>query len=149
MEQWNSAPENSSYYNQPTHKPYGQTFGTASTICGALALVTTYIPFVAIPVGSLGLLFGALSYRKVTPAVASDGTLIKKKKRIPFGLVLSAAGVIISLIATVYALMALPQLLQDPAFMEQMDATMQQMYGMDFQEVIDSLKSSFSNGGAL
>ena len=41
QDRWNSNASNSSYYNQPTHRPYGQTFSIASAICGLLAMTTS------------------------------------------------------------------------------------------------------------
>ena len=61
-DRWDSNASNSSYYNQPTHKPYGQAFITASLVCGFLSMtLSCAIPFV---VSALGILFALLTYRK-------------------------------------------------------------------------------------
>lgn len=140
---WNTSPNDSSYYNQPTHKPYGQSFATASNVCGILSLATCQIPFLAIPLGALGLFFASFVYRKHKPEVASDGSLIKKKSKMPMGFVLSLAGLVISCIMTVYVIVNLPELvqevMQDEALMQQLDAMTQSLYGMDFSEFWNEL----------
>ena len=63
-DKWNSNASNSSYYNQPVHRPYGQIFSIASAVCGLLSLMTCCTIVLSLPLGALGLLFAVLAYRK-------------------------------------------------------------------------------------
>ena len=51
-DRWNSSASNSSYYNQPTHRPYGQTFSIASAICGLLSMTTSCTIILSLPLGA-------------------------------------------------------------------------------------------------
>ena len=145
-DRWNASPNDSSYHNQPTHKPYGQSFTTASNICGVLSLATCQIPFLAIPLAAMGLFFASLVYRKHKPVVASDGSLIRKKGRRPMGFLLSLTALIISCAITVYVIVNLPELIQevmqDEALMQQLDALTQSLYDMDFAEMWNQLQGT-------
>ena len=63
QDRWNSNASNSSYYNQPTHRPYGQSFSIASAVCGLLSMTTSCTIVLSLPLGALGILFAVLAYR--------------------------------------------------------------------------------------
>ena len=54
-DRWNSNASNSSYYNQPTHRPYNQGFAIASLVLGLLS-VTLGCCGLSIPLGAMGIL---------------------------------------------------------------------------------------------
>lgn len=123
-DRWNSSASDSSYYNQPTHRPYGQGFIIASVICGALSVTACCTGILSLPLGALGILFALLTYRRGKKMNATAAT----------GIVLSAMGIITGISMTAYSLYTLPEMMQDPVFRYQIDAISEQMYGMDFAE---------------
>ncbi len=125
-DRWNSNASNSSYYNQPTHKPYDQAFSIASLVLGLLSL-TLGCCGISIPLGSLGILFAMLSYRKGKPMNSNSR----------FGLYTSVFGCVYGIVMIVYTLFVqLPVMLQDPAYVNQMNQLYQMLFGMDFEEFI-------------
>ena len=50
-DRWDSSASNSSYYNQPTHRPYNQGFAIASLVLGLLS-VTLGCCGLSIPLGA-------------------------------------------------------------------------------------------------
>ena len=62
-DRWNSSSSDSSYYNQPTHRPYGQAFSVASAVCGLLSMTTSCTIVLSLPLGALGILFAVLAHR--------------------------------------------------------------------------------------
>lgn len=124
MDRWNSNASNSSYYNQPTHRPYGQGFIIASMICGVLSVTACCTGILSLPLGALGILFALLTYRK---GKKLNGTALT-------GMVLSAMGIITGISMTIYSFYTLPEMMQDPFFRSQVDSLTEQMYGMDFAE---------------
>lgn len=124
MDRWNSNASNSSYYNQPTHRPYGQGFLIASMICGALSVTACCTGIVSLPLGALGILFALLTCRR---GKKMSGTALT-------GIVLSAMGIITGISMTIYSFWTLPEMMQDPVFRRQVDSISEQMYGMDFAE---------------
>ncbi len=122
----NEDSSHSPYYQQPVHKPARNTFAIASCVCGVLALATICTGILPIPLGALSILFACLSHRRKrnleTPAIA--------------GIALSAVGLLFSAVLVLYTFLLLPQLLKDENFRQQLDDTSQQMYGMDFDAIM-------------
>ena len=119
-DRWNSNASNSSYYNQPTHRPYGQAFTIASGICGLMSVTACCTGILSLPLGALGILFAALTYRK--------GKKINSA---------SLVGVISAVIITINTFTMLPTLMENESFRYQLDTMTQQMYGMDFQTFME------------
>lgn len=126
-DRWNSDASHSSYYNQPTHRPYGQAFAVASAVCGILSMTTICTVVLPLPLGALGLLFAYLSHRS--------------KKRMNttcvMGMVLSSAALVTVVSMTVYSFLSLPSLMQDETFRNQVNSVSQQIYGIDFEEFME------------
>lgn len=99
-DRWNSNASNSSYYNQPVHKPYGQGFSFASFILGVLS-VTIGCCGISLPLGALGILFALLVYRKGK----------KLNNTAKSGLVLSCIGAVLGVLIIIYSLLTLPSLM--------------------------------------
>lgn len=128
-DRWNSNASNSSYYNQPTHTPYDQGFSIASLVMGILS-ITLGCCGVSLPFGALGILFAILCYRR--------GKSLNSNAR--FGLFLSIIGCIYGIVMIVYTFFVrIPALLQDPAYLNQMNQLYQTLFGMDFQEYMQYL----------
>ena len=96
-DKWNSNASNSSYYNQPTHKPYGQAFSIASAACGLLSLMTCCTIVLSLPLGALGLLFAVLAHRKGR----------KMNTQCVTGITLSCIGLVTALSMIVYSFVML------------------------------------------
>ncbi len=125
---WNSSAENSSYHNQRTHRPYDEGFAIASLVLGLLS-VTLGCCGISIPLGALGILFASLCYRR--------GKRMNGNAR--FGLCLSVFGLIYGMVLILYSLFVqLPAMLQDPAYMNQLNQLYRTFFGMDFQEFMQS-----------
>ncbi|MCM1027107.1 MAG: hypothetical protein NC432_11770 [Roseburia sp.] len=62
-DKWDSNASKSSYYNQPTHTPYDQSFSLASMACGFLSVTLGNCGLLAIPLGAMGILFAFLCSR--------------------------------------------------------------------------------------
>lgn len=124
QDRWNSSASDSSYYNQPTHRPYGQGFIIASMVCGVLSMTACCTGVLSLPLGSLGILFALLTYRKGKKVNGSAMT----------GIVLSAMGIITGVSMLIYSFYTLPDMLQDPIFRNQADTMTERIYGMDFAE---------------
>lgn len=127
-DRWNSDASHSSYYNQPTHRPYGQAFSVASAVCGILSVTTICTVILSVPLAALGLLFAVLAHRS--------------KKRMNttcvMGIALSCAGLVTVVSIVVYYFVSLPSLMQNDLFRNQMNSVSQQFYGMDFDEFMES-----------
>lgn len=125
-DKWNSNASNSSYYNQPVHKPYGQGFTMASVICGVMSITACFTGVLSLPLGALGILFAMLVYRKGkrlnTPCVLGIST--------------SCIGLVFGLLIIVYSLVMLPILLKDETFRNQLNMMTQQVYGIDFDTIM-------------
>ncbi len=127
QDRWNSSASDSSYYNQPTHRPYGQGFIISSMICGVLSVTACCTGILSLPLGALGILFALLTYRKGKRMNGSAAT----------GIVLSCMGIVTGISMMIYSFATLPKMMQDPFFRSQVDAVTQQMYGMDFAEFME------------
>ena len=123
---WNSSASNSSYYNQPTHRPYGQGFIIASMICGILSVTACCTGILSLPLGALGIFFALLTYRR---GKKMNGTALT-------GIVFSVMGIITGVSMLIYSFYTLPDMMRDPVFRSQIDAVTEQMYGMDFAEFV-------------
>lgn len=126
-DRWNSSASNNSYYNQPTHRPYGQGFLIASMICGVLSVTACCTGVLSLPLGALGILFALLTYRRGKKMSGSAMT----------GLVFSVMGIITGVSMLIYSFAMLPAMLQDPVFRNQVDVMTEQLYGMDFAEFME------------
>lgn len=126
-DRWNSNASNSSYYNQPTHRPYGQGFMIASGICGMLSITACCTGILSLPLGALGILFAVLTYRKGK----------KMNSACLIGIITSCIGIFSAVILTVNSFLMLPTMLENDAFRGQLDAVTQQMYGMDFKDFME------------
>lgn len=126
-DKWNSNASNSSYYNQPTHRPYGQAFSVAAAICGLLSATTCCTVILSLPLGALGILFAVLAYRK---GRKTSSTWV-------IGLTLSIVGLVSSLAITIYSVAMMPVLMRNETFRDQMNSVMQQIYGIDFTEFME------------
>lgn len=109
-DRWNSNASNSSYYNQPTHRPYGQGFIFASLVCGLLSTFLGVV-LIGLPIGALGILFALLTYRK-----GKRMDIIAKT-----GLVTSVLGILFGIVLIVYAYVSMPIFLQDEAYKARME----------------------------
>jgi len=123
-DRWNSNASNSSYYNQPTHRPYGQGFMIASGVCGLLSVTTCCTGVLSLPFGALGILFAVLTYRKGK----------KMNSACTAGIICSCVGMLSGIFLLVYSFAMLPVFMENEAFRQQFDVITQQMYGMDFAE---------------
>ncbi len=126
-DRWNSSASNSSYYNQPTHRPYGQGFLIASMVCGVLSVTACCTGILSLPLGALGILFAMLTYRR---GKKMNGTAMT-------GIVFSTMGIITGVSILIYSFYTLPDMMNDPAFQNQVDTITEQMYGMDFAEFME------------
>ena len=125
-DRWNSNASNSSYYNQPTHRPYGQGFTMASVTCGILSITTCCTGILPLPLGALGILFAILVYRK---GKQLNSACI-------MGIISSCIGIAFGLMLTIYSFAMRPTLLKNEAFRNQMNMLTHQMYGMDIEEIM-------------
>lgn len=126
-DRWNSSASNSSYYNQPTHRPYGQAFSIASAVCGLLAMTTSCTIILSLPLGALGILFTVLAHRSKKKMSSTCLT----------GIVMSCVGLTTAVSMIVYSFVMLPTMMQNESFRGQVNAVTQQLYGMDFDEFME------------
>lgn len=131
-DRWNSNASHSSYYNQPTHTPYGQGFAIASLVLG-LTSVTIGCCGLCLPLGALGILFALLVRRtgKRLTGIAQAG------------LILSIIGFVGGIIMYVYTFVTLPVMLQDPVYREQFNAIFRAYTDMDFEEYLEYIRNSY------
>ena len=126
-DRWDSNASNSSYYNQPTHRPYRQGFMLASGICGLLSITTCCTGVLSLPLGALGILFAVLAARK---GKKLNGTCIG-------GIISSCLGILAGIVMILTSFLMLPEMLKDELYREQLDMVTEQMYGMDFAEFLE------------
>ena len=91
---------NSSYYNQPVHKPQGQAFSTAALVCGIVSVTTCCAVVISLPLGALGLIFAHLARRQGKPV---NSTCL-------LGQVCSWVGLVCAGALLIYSLAMLPSL---------------------------------------
>ena len=131
-DRWNSDASHSSYYNQPTHKPYGQGFTIASLILGLLS-VTIGCCGISLPLGALGLFFALMVRRK--------GKRMNSTAKA--GLTLSIIGMVMGVALAVYALVSLPVMMRDDAYRERLNIYFRAGTGMTFDEYLEYLQNSY------
>ena len=131
-DRWNSNSAHNSYYNQPTHRPYGQAFTIASLVLGLLS-VTVGCCGISLPLGALGILFALLVRRKGRRM----GSTAKA------GLILSIIGFIMGILLTVYAFVSIPLLMQNDAYRERFNAYFRAGTGMDFEEYLEYIQNYY------
>ncbi len=125
-DRWNSNASNSSYYNQPTHRPYGQAFSVAAAVCGLLSVTTCCTVILSLPLGALGILFAVLAHRKGKRMNSACIT----------GLTLSIIGLASALLIMIYSLVMLPVLMKNESFRNQINTMTEQMYGINFSDLM-------------
>ena len=119
---FNQNSENTNHVpNQPYKRPNG--FAVASLVFGIISLSLCITGILGIPAGALSILFAALSKRK---GEALSGICI-------VGIVISALGMLLGLLIIAYTIFLL---FYDPAFKEQINLLMQQMYGVSLEEFL-------------
>ena len=125
---WNSTDSTGNpYYNQPTHSPYRyQGFAIASLVLGVLSLLTSCLGVLSIPAAALSILFAIMSYRKGR----------KMNSMAVSGLAMSCVGVVSGIVVLVRAFTMLPDMMQDPAYRQQMDSMSEALYGKSFEELL-------------
>lgn len=128
-DRWNSNASNSSYYNQPVHRPYGQSFIIASNVCGIMSMLTGCVALFSMPLGALGILFSSLAHRKGRKTASPNN----------IGLIFSCVGLVSALVTIVSSFAMLPTLMKNEAFRSQLNEVTEQMYGMDFAELMEEL----------
>lgn len=126
-DRWNSNASNSSYYNQPTHRPYGQAFSVAAAVCGLLSLTTCCTVILSLPLGALGILFACLAHRRGKRMSSACVT----------GLTLSIIGLASAVLIMIYSLFMLPVFMKNESFRNQLDTISEQMYGIHFSEFME------------
>lgn len=125
-DRWNSNASNSSYYNQPVHKPYGQSFSMASFVLGVLSVTTGCCGF-SLPLGALGILFALLVHRKGR----------KLNSTAKSGLTLSCIGVFLGICTIIYVQLTMPRILQQ--FQDGDPNSSGTTYGTDYDNYINYL----------
>lgn len=120
-DRWDSNASNSSYYNQPVHRPYGQGFSYASFLLGMLSVTIGCCGF-SLPLGALGLFFALLVYRKGK----------KLNHTAKSGLVLSCIGIFLGLFA-IYINFVMPQILQRLQLKNSSETT----YSTEYENYLD------------
>jgi hypothetical protein len=128
-DRWNSNASNSSYYNQPVHKPQGQAFSTAALVCGIVSVTTCCAVVISLPLGALGLIFAHLARRQGKPV---NSTCL-------LGQVCSWVGLVCAGALLIYSLAMLPSLMKNEAFQGRFDRMTEQVYGMDFREFMETV----------
>ena len=126
-DRWNSNASNSSYYNQPTHRPYGQAFSVAAAVCGLLSVTTCCTVILSLPLGALGILFAYLAHRRGKRMSSACVT----------GLTLSIIGLAGAVVLMIYSLFMLPGFMKNEPFRNQLNTITEQMYGVSFSEFME------------
>lgn len=129
-DRWNSNSSHSSYYNQPTHRPYGQAFAIASLVLGMLS-VTVGCCGISLPLGALGILFALLVRRKGRPLESTART----------GLTLSIIGFIMGIFLAICTLVFIPLLMQNDAYREWFNTYFR--VGTDFDEYLEYIQNYY------
>lgn len=140
-DRWNSNSSHNSYYNQPTHKPYGQAFAIASLVCGLLS-VTVGFCGIALPLGAMGIIFAVLVRRKGKRTNPTAQT----------GLIFSSTGAVLGALLLVLYLLFMPLMLKQQLSDENTRQQMEVMYnslwknsfGMEFEEYLDYIGSFYN-----
>lgn len=107
--------------------PVKNRFSQASLVCGVLAILTILTGILPIFFGSLSIIFGILSKKSNTP--------YDSNAKVGFGC--GAAGLLMSFAFMAMTFILLPAMFKDDAFRQQLDATYEQLYGVDFEEFFE------------
>ncbi len=125
---WNEEYGSSTQHNsQPVYEPRKNTFAMASCILGLLALVTICTGVFPVVFGALSILFAVLSHRKGRNL--DNGAIA--------GIAMSALGLLFATFILFFTFKMLPTMLENEAFREQMNYTSQQIYGVDFDTIME------------
>lgn len=103
-------------------------FASASLILGILAFLsicTGVLPFIF---GGLSILFAVLSKRRQKPLLSSAF----------IGVVSSSIGIVFSFVILAVAFIQLPEMLKDPTMRAQLNSTSEALYGVTFEEMLES-----------
>lgn len=115
-------------YYQSAPNPFQKNiFAAASLMLGIFSATSCCTGILSLPLGALGILFAILTYRK--------GKSLHTLSIV--GIVFSAIGVLSSLFMLIYTFVALPTLMQNETFRQQMNAVSEQMYGIEFDELME------------
>lgn len=115
-------------YYQSSPNPFQKNkFAAVSLMLGIFSVTSCCTGILSLPMGALGILFAILTYRK--------GKSMHTLSII--GIVLSAIGIFTSLVMLIYTFVALPTLMKDESFRQQMNAVSEQMYGIEFDELME------------
>ena len=131
-DRWNSNSSHSSYYNQPTHRPYGQAFAVASLVLGLLS-ITIGCCGISLPLGALGILFALLVRRK--------GKRMNSTAKA--GLIMSVIGFVMGILLTVYALVSIPIMMQNDEYRERFNTYFRAGTGMDFEDYLEYIQDYY------
>lgn len=100
----------------------------ASMTLGILSAIPCCMGTLSIPFGALGILFAVLTRRKG-----------QRMHSLSFmGLWLSCVGLFWGIFVLVQSFIQLPQMLNDPAAMSEVNALYQMIYGMNFEEFLNT-----------
>lgn len=114
-------------YYQSSNPYQKNIFATISLMLGIFSVTACCTGVLSLPLGALGILFAILTYRK-------------GKQMNPLsiaGIVFSAIGMLTGLAMLIYTFVALPSLMEDESFREQMNAVSEQMYGIEFDTLME------------
>lgn len=103
-------------------------FASASLILGILAFLsicTGVLPFIF---GGLSILFAVLSKRRQKPLLSSAF----------IGVVSSSIGIVFSFVILAVSFIQLPEMLKDPTMRAQLNSTSEALYGVTFEEMLES-----------
>lgn len=109
---------------QSTARPSG--FSVASFVFGIFAMITLCTGLLPIPLGSLGILFAVLTYRK--------------GKKLPSfslaGLCLSCVGMIFGITLYIYTAISILPLLNNPEYRQELNAYYESVLGISLDELL-------------
>ncbi len=101
-------------------------FSIASLVFGILSLITLCTGFLPIPLGSLGILFAILTYRKGKKLPSLSLT----------GLCLSCIGMIFGIALYTYTAVSIIPLLNNPEYRQELNAYYESVLGVSLDELL-------------
>lgn len=117
-------------YYQSSSNPFQKNiFSAVSLMLGIFSVTSCCTGILSLPIGALGILFAVLTYRK--------GKSLSPLSIV--GIVFSAIGILTSIFIIAYTFIALPAMMENKAFREQMNAVSEQMYGIEFDELMEEV----------
>ena len=104
-------------------------FSNASMLLGIFALLSLTTIILPLPLAALGILFASLAHKK------------GQKREMPclIGLITSIVALVISIFTIIGSLVMLPTMLKNPEYRKQLDVISEQIYGEDFDDMIETL----------